>query len=185
MPRVLIVDDEESIRNMLQLVLQKEGFIVTTVGSVMDALALISHLHFDVLISDLNIGHPADGFVVVSAMRRTQPDALTFILTGYPAFETALEALRKTRTYIKPYASAFCPSVSCRKLSARSMNNEPKRRLQELRDELRRLMDEQVESLKAQTFGGISEEELRKEDDRLNRIREVSADFLLALKNLP
>jgi len=46
-------------------------------------------------------------------------------------------------------------------------------------------MDEQVESLKAQTFGGISEEELRKEDDRLNRIREVSADFLLALKNLP
>jgi len=64
------------------------------------------------------------------------------------------------------------------------MNNEPKRRLQELRDELRRLMDEQVESLKAQTFGGISEEELRKEDDRLNRIREVSADLLLALKNL-
>jgi CheY-like chemotaxis protein len=60
-----------------------------------DALALISHLHFDVLISDLNIGHPGDGFVVVSAMRRTQPDALTFILTGYPAFDTALEALRQ------------------------------------------------------------------------------------------
>jgi hypothetical protein len=64
------------------------------------------------------------------------------------------------------------------------MNNEPQRHLQELRDELRRLMEEQVESLKAQTFGGISEEELRKEDDRLNRIREVSADLLLALKNL-
>lgn len=64
------------------------------------------------------------------------------------------------------------------------MNYEPKRRLQELRDELRRLMDEQVESLKAQTFGGITKEELRKEGERLNRIREVSADFLLALKNL-
>jgi len=95
MPRILVVDDEESIRSMLQLVLQKEGFTVTTVGTVMDALALISHLHFDVLISDLNIGHPADGFVVVSAMRRTQPDASTFILTGYPDFETALEALRQ------------------------------------------------------------------------------------------
>jgi len=64
-----------------------------------------------------------------------------------------------------------------------SMNYEQKRRLQELRDELRRLMDEQVESLKAQTFGGITKEELREQDERLNRIREVSADFLLALKN--
>jgi DNA-binding response OmpR family regulator len=95
MPRLLIVDDEESIRSMLQLVLEKEGFTVTTVGSVAEALALISQLHFDVLISDLNIGHPADGFVVVSAMRRTQPNASTFILTGYPDFETALEALRQ------------------------------------------------------------------------------------------
>jgi YesN/AraC family two-component response regulator len=95
MPKVLIVDDEESIRSMLHLVLEKEGFTVTTVGTVMDALALISHLHFDVLISDLNIGHPGDGFVVVSAMRRTQPDTSTFILTGYPDFETALEALRQ------------------------------------------------------------------------------------------
>jgi DNA-binding NtrC family response regulator len=95
MPRVLVVDDEESIRSMLQLVLQQEGFTVTTVGSVAEALALISQSHFDVLISDLNIGHPGDGFVVVSAMRRTQPDASTFILTGYPDFETALEALRE------------------------------------------------------------------------------------------
>ena len=95
MPKVLVVDDEESIRSMLQLVLQKEGFTVTTVGSVAEALALISQSHFDVLISDLNIGHPADGFVVVSAMRRTYPDTLTFLLTGYPDFETALEALRQ------------------------------------------------------------------------------------------
>ena len=95
MPRVLIVDDEEIIRSMLQLLLEKEGFTVTTVGTVAEALALISQLHFDVLISDLNIGHPADGFVVVSAMRRTQPDASTFILNGYPDFETALEALRQ------------------------------------------------------------------------------------------
>lgn len=48
---------------------------------------------------------------------------------------------------------------------------------------MRRLIDEQMESLKAQTFVGISEEELRKQDERINRIREVSADFLFALKN--
>ena len=50
---------------------------------------------FDLLISDLNIGHPADGFIVVSAMRRTDPDCVTFILTGYPGFETALQAIRE------------------------------------------------------------------------------------------
>jgi hypothetical protein len=56
------------------------------------------------------------------------------------------------------------------------------RSLEEIRDELERLMLEQVESLKAQTFGGLSQEELRKQDERLKRIREVSADFLSALK---
>lgn len=56
-------------------------------------------------------------------------------------------------------------------------------RLQEIRDELQRLMAEQVESLKAQTFGGLSEEEFREQDERLNRIRELSADLLGILKD--
>ena len=62
------------------------------------------------------------------------------------------------------------------------MSRRPNPRLEELRQELSLLMLEQVNSLKAQTFGGLSEEELRKQDERLNRIREVSADFLAVLK---
>lgn len=58
-------------------------------------LALITAEKYDVLISDLNIGHPGDGFTVVSAMRRTQPEAVTLILTGYPAFESVLRAIRE------------------------------------------------------------------------------------------
>jgi ActR/RegA family two-component response regulator len=69
-------------------------FEVRTEGTVSDALSAIKEDSFDVLIADLNIGMPGDGFTVVSAMRRTQPDAVTIILTGYPAFETALEAIR-------------------------------------------------------------------------------------------
>lgn len=56
------------------------------------------------------------------------------------------------------------------------------RGLNEIREELERLLLEQAESLKAQTFGGLSEEQLRRHDERLNRIREVSADFISALK---
>ena len=46
------------------------------------------------MLADLNIGEPGDGFTVVSAMRRVQPDAHTFILTGYPDLETAIQAVR-------------------------------------------------------------------------------------------
>jgi len=88
------VDDEENIRIMLGMVLEKNGFSVTSVGTVPEALGLISQQEFDVLIADLNVGSPGDGFTVVSAMRRTRPKVVTFILTGYPAFDTALEAIR-------------------------------------------------------------------------------------------
>lgn len=93
-PKVLFVDDEPNIRIMLGLILQRNGFDVTAVGTVPEALRLISQQEFDVLIADLNVGSPGDGFTVVSAMRRTRPRAVTFILTGYPAFDTALEAIR-------------------------------------------------------------------------------------------
>ena len=63
-------------------------------ASVSEALALIGKNPYDVLLSDLNIGEPGDGFTVVSAMRRSQPQAATFILTGYPDFQSALLAIR-------------------------------------------------------------------------------------------
>lgn len=93
-PRILFLDDEENIRLTLGIYLEDQGYSVTTAGTVPEALTLITQQTYDVLIADLNVGHPGDGFTVVSAMRRIHPRAVTFILTGYPAFETALEAIR-------------------------------------------------------------------------------------------
>ncbi len=92
--RVLFVDDELNIRLTLPVILNMHGFEVTAAGTVREALAAINSKTFDVLIADLNIGQPGDGFTVVSAMRRTQPQAVTIIMTGFPAFETALQAIR-------------------------------------------------------------------------------------------
>src|SRR5450755_27249 len=92
--RILFVDDEAGIRLTLGPILEKHGFAVVTAASVSEALARINHETFDVLLSDLNIGQPGDGFTVVSAMRRVQPEACTFILTGYPDFESAIQAIR-------------------------------------------------------------------------------------------
>lgn len=91
--KLLFVDDEPSIRMTLPPVLQKSGFEVRVAESVSDALFEINSRPFDVLISDLNIGEEGDGFLVTSAMRHVQPECVTFILTGFPAFETALQAI--------------------------------------------------------------------------------------------
>ncbi len=91
--RLLFVDDEASIRMTLPPVLERAGFDVRVAENVSDALFEINAQPFDILISDLNIGEEGDGFLVTSAMRHVQPDCVTFILTGYPAFETALQAI--------------------------------------------------------------------------------------------
>jgi YesN/AraC family two-component response regulator len=74
--------------------LERDGFEVVAVGSVRDALARIAAENFDVLISDLHMPKAGDGFTVVGAMRHTHPQAVTLVLSGYPALDEALAAIR-------------------------------------------------------------------------------------------
>lgn len=53
---------------------------------------------------------------------------------------------------------------------------------EEMREELNRLLAEQIESLKKQTFEGIEPAEMIEQEHRLKRIREVSADYIAALR---
>lgn len=92
--RILFADDEPAIRMTLPAILQQEGFEVSVAATVAEALAYINRESYDVLLADLNIGERGDGFTLISAMRRVQPQAVTLILTGYPDFETALQAIR-------------------------------------------------------------------------------------------
>jgi hypothetical protein len=57
------------------------------------------------------------------------------------------------------------------------------RTIKEMRQELDRLMLEQIESTRQQTFGGLTAKEMQQQEDRLKRIRELSADYLAALKS--
>ena len=88
-PRVLVVDDDDAIRTMLQEGLQRDGCEVVAASNVSDALKHIATEKFDVLLSDLHMPLAGDGFTVVSAMRNTHPDALTVVLSGYPALAEA------------------------------------------------------------------------------------------------
>lgn len=92
--RLLFVDDEEGIRLTLAALLAKHDFDVTTVATVRDALTQINGMHYDVLLCDLNVEKPGDGFVVISAMRYAQPHCVSLVLTAYPSFENAMEAIQ-------------------------------------------------------------------------------------------
>ena len=92
-PRVLVVDDDEAVRTMVQAGLERDGFEVVCASNVSDALRHIATEHFDVLLSDLHMPLAGDGFTVVSAMRHTHPKALTMVLSGYPALDEAMAAI--------------------------------------------------------------------------------------------
>lgn len=91
--RVLVVDDDDAVRSMVQAGLQRDGFEVVAASNVSEALRHIATEHFDVLLSDLHMPLAGDGFTVVSAMRHTHPKALTMVLSGYPALDEAMAAI--------------------------------------------------------------------------------------------
>jgi len=94
MPRILVAEDDDAVREMLQTTLERDGFEVVAAANVRDALCYIATDKFDALLSDLHMPHAGDGFTVVSAMHHTHPQAVTLVLSGYPAIDEALSAIR-------------------------------------------------------------------------------------------
>jgi DNA-binding response OmpR family regulator len=103
-PKILLVDDSESVRQSLKLVLEHHGFHVIAAANVAEAIHLIDTEPFDVLLSDLHMPGAGDGFTVVSAMRHKYPDAVTLLFTGYPALREAMDAilLQADEILVKP-----------------------------------------------------------------------------------
>ena len=92
---MLFVDDEPSIRLTLPLILAEHGFQIRVADSVASAVKEISTQKFDVLLSDLNINDPRDGFSVVKAARAANPRCVAILLTGYPDFDSEKESIEK------------------------------------------------------------------------------------------
>ena len=103
--RVLLVDDDDAVREMMLVTLQSKGFEVVAAASVTEALRLITTESFDVLITDLHMPNPADGFTVVTAMRHSQPGALILLVSGYPDVQSAMSAilLEADEIIVKPF----------------------------------------------------------------------------------
>jgi CheY-like chemotaxis protein len=118
MPKVLLAEDDDAVRDMLRAALERDGFEVVSVANVREALGSIATEKFDVLLSDLHMPHAGDGFTVVSAMRHTHPNAVTLVLSGYPAIDEALSAIRlqADEVLIKPIEIASLREIIREKL---------------------------------------------------------------------
>ncbi len=102
--RILVVDDDPSLRLTMEEILTRDGHAVTTVDSGQAALELITTQTFDLALVDLKLGD-MEGTDVLAALQQQSPDTVPIMLTGHASLETAVEALRHgAHDYLfKPY----------------------------------------------------------------------------------
>src|SRR5437868_1823893 len=93
-PRILVVDDEKVIRDMLADFLGMEGYVVRTAEDGTSALGELSKGHYDLVISDLKMPKMG-GIALLEEISKTAPDALTVIMTGFGTVETAIDAMKR------------------------------------------------------------------------------------------
>jgi DNA-binding response OmpR family regulator len=141
--RVLVVDDEESIRFSLQRALERDGYEVLTAEDGREALRLVQHHVFDLILTDLKM-EGVDGVEVMRQARAMAPDTVIIMLTGYATLESAIEALRHGAIdyLIKPCSSADVRAAVAKGLSQRFRELRHSQLLDQMSASLAELRDE-------------------------------------------
>ena len=94
MARILIVDDEKSIRRTLRDILEYEDFTVEEAGDGQEGLALALKEKFDIILSDIKMPK-LDGMEFLDKYMATNPDTPIVMISGHGNIETAVEAVKK------------------------------------------------------------------------------------------
>jgi len=92
-PRLLIVDDELLIRDLLYDYFAARDFDIAVADCATKALSLLNESEFDTVILDVKMPG-MDGLQLTDKIREDGSDVPIIIITGYPSFETAVDALR-------------------------------------------------------------------------------------------
>jgi two-component system response regulator PilR (NtrC family) len=92
-PRILVVDDERSMRELLAIVLRREGYEVLLAENGRIAIGLLEREPVDLLISDIKMPDMS-GVEVLRAAKRIDPDILGIMITAFASTDTAVEAMR-------------------------------------------------------------------------------------------
>src|SRR3989475_195251 len=110
--RILVVDDEHTLRESCAAVLRHEGYDVTVCSRGQEALDLLKRRAFDLVLVDLYMSQ-VDGLSLLRTALGTNHDTMVIVMTGNPSVESSVEALRQGAfDYLpKPFSAVNCAAV--------------------------------------------------------------------------
>jgi signal transduction histidine kinase len=175
-PKVLVVDDEESVVVTIKAILQLDGYDVSTTTSGAEARTMVRQQEFDLVLTDLRL-EDGDGLDVLRAVREHFPETVTIMLTGYASLESAIQALR-VGAYdylVKPSEVEELRSTVARGVERRRLGLELKSRITELER-----ANKEVAELNASLQRRIDEAtaELKERYEQLKELDRMKSQFL-------
>ncbi|MHC5038926.1 MAG: sigma-54-dependent transcriptional regulator [Planctomycetota bacterium] len=123
--RILVVDDEESMREFLSVILKKEGYIVDCAAGGEEAFAKAQESDFDLILEDLKMP-VMDGIALLRALKEKDPEVLVIIMTAYSTWDSAVEAMRLgAYDYIrKPFDNNDIKATVARAIGLKRLHEE-------------------------------------------------------------
>jgi len=135
--RILVVDDEESMCQVLDIMLSREGYQVTVARSGREAVKVLEKEKFDLLLSDMKLGD-LTGLDVFRAAKQKDPNALMIMISAFASAETAVEAMNLgAYDYVpKPFDNEELRQAVAKALKHKTLASEKKALDDDLRENL-------------------------------------------------
>ena len=126
-PKILIVDDDLSMREVLALMLKKERYRLESAESGSQAIALLEAKRFDLILCDIKLGDMT-GLDVLKAAKEKQPNIVVIMISAYASTETAVEAMNYgAYDYVpKPFDNNELKETIAKALAYRTIQQEKK-----------------------------------------------------------
>lgn len=94
MEKILVVDDEQSLREVLSIMLKRAGYVVTGVADGEEAIEHLNKEIFDLVITDLRMPK-VDGMEVLKAVKSASPETVVLVITAFATADSAVEAMKQ------------------------------------------------------------------------------------------
>ncbi len=94
MEKILVVDDERGLREVLSIMLKRAGYVVTEASDGEEAISHISKEIFDLVITDLRMPK-ADGMAVLKAVKSSSPETVVLVVTAFATADSAVDAMKQ------------------------------------------------------------------------------------------